>query len=57
MPFQDTKETRTIMIGAMMQRMAASPVSIVRVMAMPPSSMIGARMPMVWIMRTKLWTL
>ena len=45
------------MIGAITHRIAARPVSIVRVMIAPPISMIGERMPMVWIIRIKLCTL
>ena len=56
-PFQEMNVISTIMTGAMTQRMDASPTSIVRVMAVPPRSMIGARIPMVWIIRTKLCTL
>ena len=57
MPFTDTNTTSVIMTGAMMHRMAARLASMVSVMMMPPKSMIGARMPMVWIMRVKFWIL
>ena len=57
MPFQLTKDTSRIITGAITHRIMARPVSMVRVTAMPPTSRIGARMPMVWIMRTKFCTL
>ncbi len=56
-PLEETNTTRAIMMGAMMHKIRASPVSIVRVMAMPPTSMIGARMPRVWAARIKFCTL
>ena len=56
-PFQLTKHTSTIITGAMMHRIVARPTSIVSVMAIPPSSMIGARIPIVWIIRIKFCTL
>ena len=42
-PLKEINTTSPIMIGAMMQRIRASPVSMVSVIAMPPISMIGAR--------------
>ena len=50
----DTKTTAVIRMGAMMQRMAASPTSMVSVMVIPPNSRIGARIPMVWLDWIKL---
>ena len=54
MPFMETHTTATIKSGAMIQRMDASPTSMVRVMKIPPSSMMGARIPIVWLDWIKL---
>ena len=50
----ETYTTAVIRTGAMMQRMDASPKSMVRVIAIPPNSRIGARIPMVWLDWIKL---
>ena len=56
-PLDDTNTTSAIRTGAITHRIRASPVSIVSVTAMPPSSMIGARIPRVCPARIKFCTL
>ena len=56
-PLKEMNTTRPIMIGAMMHRISASPVSMVSVIAIPPISMIGARIPRVCAARMKFCTL
>ena len=54
---EEMNTTRAIITGAITHRMRARPVSMVNVMAMPPSSMMGARMPRVCMDWMKLCTL
>ena len=56
-PLKEMNTTRPIMIGAIMHRISARPVSMVSVIAIPPISIIGARIPSVCAARIKFCTL
>ena len=46
MPFLETDITVTIIMGAIIHRIEAKTGSMVNVIMIPPSSIMGARMPM-----------